>query len=54
MSISKYLKGTPRDQVAELRKNKHAFDMFLNPEEKEFVHENHEVIVDVLEDYSTN
>jgi hypothetical protein len=54
MSISKYLKGSPRDQVAELRKNKHAFDTFLTPEEQKVVHENHELIIDVLEIYSTN
>jgi hypothetical protein len=54
MSISKYLKGTPKEQVDTLRKNKHAFDTYLTPEEKEIVHEDHKVIVEVLEDYTSD
>jgi hypothetical protein len=54
ISISKYLKGTPKEKVATFRKNKHAFDTYLTPEEKEIVHESHKAFVDVLEDFTSD
>jgi hypothetical protein len=54
MSMSKHLKGTPKEQVAALRKNKHAFDTYLTPEEKEIVHDDNELIAHVLEIYTSD
>jgi len=50
-SLKGSLKGTPSEQVAVLRKNKHAFDAYLTPEEREIVHKDTEVIADVLKIY---